>query len=92
MQAVRTIVGVLGCLWLIFMLVFGAGSSWLIGNSDKIDEAIEGVTSTKKKQCELMHEEYQDAWNRAVDSGNFNRHEDDLKRMKRAVEISCPDE
>jgi hypothetical protein len=91
MQAIKTIVGVLGCLWLIFMLVFGAGSSWLIGNADKIDEAIEGVTSTKTKQCELMREEYQDAWNRAVDSGNFSRHEDDLKRMKRAVEVSCPD-
>ena len=79
----------LGCLWLIGMLVFGAGTSWFMAHPDKVP-VIGGIEERASQQvCAEKRAELDSLWNEAVKNGTIAAAMDELSSQRRVIEADC---
>nr|WP_137676558.1 hypothetical protein [Parerythrobacter lutipelagi] len=96
MKAFKIIAGAFAGLWLITVVLIGAGGTWLTNNTDVVAEAAveasgikEQVAKAEAERCRAAEEQFSMAWNRAVDSNRLDQMEDSLRQMESQVKAMC---
>jgi hypothetical protein len=84
---IRKILMALGCLGIIIIAML-AGGTYFVAREAK-DMVKAKVDEEVALKCKARRAEYQDAWNRAVDSGRFEQMEDQLNALERDMKAIC---
>lgn len=96
MTIVRRLLSGLGGLFLLGVVLIGAGGAWLNRNTDTIAEAavdasgIKGIIAKEREAgCRRAKDEYDRLWDRAVESGTMESSSDALERVEAEVRSIC---
>ncbi|MCR2833128.1 hypothetical protein [Parerythrobacter lacustris] len=96
MRAIKIILGVFAGLWLLTVILIGAGGAWLSNNPDVVAEAAVEASGIKEQvaraadaNCKAAEERYNMAWNRAVDSNQLDAMEDSLRMLESEAKATC---
>jgi gamma-glutamyl:cysteine ligase YbdK (ATP-grasp superfamily) len=93
----RRLLSGLGGLFLLGVMLIGAGGTWLTHNTDTLAEAAvdasgikDAVTQARDANCRRARDEYDRLWDRAVESATMETAADALERVEAEVRSICP--
>ncbi|MCB2084027.1 MAG: hypothetical protein H6919_05940 [Sphingomonadaceae bacterium] len=96
MRAIKIIGGVFAGLWLLTVLLIGAGGAWVTNNTDELAESFieasgidEQIAKADAERCRAAEEAFNQAWNRAVDTNTLEGRADELDRAQSAARAAC---
>ena len=84
---IRKVLFGLGCLGIVVITLLASGTFFFAREAKQFVESKVGEEEAAK--CKAMRAEYQDAWNRAVDSGRFSEAEQQLEAIERDLNAKC---
>lgn len=84
---IRKMLLALGCLGIVAIAILASGTFFVAREAKQFVET--KVDEESAAKCKAMRGHYQDAWNRAVDSGRFQADEAQLAAMERELNAKC---
>jgi len=84
---IRKILLGLGCIGVVVIALLASGTFFVAREAKQFVET--KVDEEEAARCKAMRAEYQDAWNRAVDSGRFSEAEQQLEAIERDLNAKC---
>lgn len=83
----RKILLVLGCLGLIVIALLASGTAFVAQEAKEFVAA--EVDKERASRCKAMRAEFQDSWNRAVDTGRLPQLEERLSAQEQELNAYC---
>jgi len=96
MKWIKIALAVLAGVWLLAMILLGAGGTWLVRNQDTVADAVmdasgisEEIANAKTARCDLARERMQAMWDRAVDANMLDQHSEAIDQAESEMKVAC---
>lgn len=96
MKWFKVALAVIAGVWLLAVILIGAGGTWLVHNQDTVADAVmdasgisEEIANAKTARCDIARQRLQALWDRAVENHSLDDQSDVIDQAESEVKVAC---